>query len=118
MVDSNDRDRIEDAREDSLPDMLDHIGVYRGKLTWRYFFLGTLLRSCQLVMELSKKIGWRRILVIMKDLQCQEFLLHPEVCLPEWLGHIHPIGVEQDAQRGEELRRWIGRNIGSRSISV
>jgi hypothetical protein len=50
--------------------------------------------------------------------ECQEFLLHPEVCLPEWLGHIHPIGVEQDAQRGEELRRWIGRNIGSRSISV
>jgi hypothetical protein len=38
---------------------------YTGANSLGDFFLGTLLRSCQLVMELSKKIGWRRILVIM-----------------------------------------------------
>jgi hypothetical protein len=114
VVDSNDRDRIEDAREDSLPDTLDHIEVYRGKLTWRFFF-GHPAEKLPVGHGAFEK-NW--VETHSSNHECQEFLLHPEVCLPEWLGHIHPIGVEQDAQRGEELRRWIGRNIGSRSISV
>ena len=87
VVDSNDRDRIEDAREDSLPDTLDHIGVYRGKLTWRYFFFWHPAEKLPVGHGAFEK-NW--VETHSSNHECQEFLLHPEVCLPEWLGHIHP----------------------------